>query len=123
MEDQITFVVDPALIAIGGVVVPFLVEVLTKAKVPTYVKQNVASAVVVLVVLGSLALDLFVEHSIKVDSTEDVLTLIMLVLAQLTIVRIAVEGGHRLYDSLESDDRNMSNVLFPNFGFGRKKAA
>lgn len=115
--DEITFIVDPNLIAIAVAVIPVLVELLTRAGVKTKLKQQVATGVVVAAVIGSLAIDLWVEHTIKVDDTNDVLRLILLVISQLGVVRVAVEGGHRLYDSVETEDRNLEKVLLPNRGF------
>ncbi|MDH4077481.1 MAG: hypothetical protein OEW29_16245 [Acidimicrobiia bacterium] len=116
--DEISFVVKPELIALGTLLVPFLVELFTRIDASTKVKQHVATGVVILVLLGSAAIDYFVDHEFRLDSASDVYRIAWLLFAQFGVVRAAVEGGHRLYDAAETKDRKLGNVLAPNFGVG-----
>lgn len=116
--NEITFVANPDLIALAVVAIPLIVEILTRCDASSKVKQHVATAVVLLVVIGSACLDYFVDHDFRLDSASDVTHLLVLMFAQFGVVRAAVEGGHRLYDAAENEDRKLSNVLFPNFGVG-----
>lgn len=119
--DEIAFVVSPDLIAIGVVVVPFVVELLTKQGVDSRVKKHVATAIVALVVLGSLALDIWVSDTVDVGSAGAFFALVPAVFAQFGIIRVAVEGGHQAMDALERSDRRVSALLFPGVGLGNPK--
>lgn len=119
MTDDVAFVADPQLIAIGTFLVPIATELFTHVNATSKVKQHVATAIVVLVLLGSLALELVIRGSIEPTDVGDWTSLVMLMVAQFGVVRAAVEGGHKGYDAVESRTGHMENVLAPNFGVGR----
>lgn len=119
MDPSIDFVADPDLIALGTMIVPILTELFTRGDASYKVKQHVATGVVLLILIGSAAIDYFVKSRFRLDSRTDVTHMAMLLIAQFGVVRAAVEGGHRLYDAAEGNgDRKLSNVLAPNFGVG-----
>jgi hypothetical protein len=127
--ENIEFVVDPALIAIGGLLVPVLTELVTKSAAASKYKQHVATIMVAVIIAGSLVLELTVRHTLSIHGTVDVLGLIPLVIAQTAVVRAAVEGGHRFLDAGQAGPRPLAKVLqlAPKRGFGKvdpdKKAA
>lgn len=117
--DEVQFIVDPQLIAIGTFLVPLVTELFTHVNASSKVKQHVATVIVALVLLGSLALELVIRGTIEPQDVGDWTTLIMVVVAQFGVVRAAVEGGHRGLDAVESKTGHVDNVLAPNFGVGR----
>lgn len=117
--DELHFVVDPQLIAIATFLVPIITELLTHINATSKVKQHVATVLVALVLVGSLALELVVRGTIEPHDTGDWMTLVMLVVAQFGVTRAAVEGGHRGLDAVEAKTGHLDNVLAPNFGVGK----
>ena len=118
--DEVQFIVDPQLIAIGTFLVPLVTELFTHVNASSKVKQHVATVIVAAVLFGSLLLDLVVRGSIEPRSVGDWMTLVMAAVAQFGVVRAAVEGGHRGLDAIEAKTGHVDNVLAPSFGVGRE---
>lgn len=108
---------DPTLLTIAALLVPFLTELFTQAGAGPKVKDKVATVLTAAVIAVDLILQIFVTDDLDIATRSEVYDLAFVIVAGFGLARATVWGGHKGIDAIEkSTGRSIDNVTLPSFG-------